>query len=248
MTPRIAPFFAMLLSLLLTSPSAAQEPVGWTGEVELNGSSTTGNNNTTDVGTKLKLKNRGADWRHDFAFSADYGRAKGRENKRRFRTSYKIGRDLGPRSYIFLNTDYYSDDFGAYKNGYYGGGGLGYSALNEGPTLWRLEMGAGYRSQKARLVQKTLADPITRKEEFASARLFSDFEHAFNDRLRVTNDTELFLSEVDTFIAVETALTSKMFEALALRLSFRVESHTDVPAGREKTDTISRIGIVYKIK
>lgn len=247
MTARIAILSAMLTCGLAAAPIAAQEPAGWSGEIELNGSSTTGNNNTTDVGTKLKLKKRGSDWRHDFAFSADYGRASGRENKRRFRTSYKIGRDLAPRVYSFLNTDYYSDDFGAYKNGYYGGGGIGYSALVDGPTLWRLEAGAGYRSQKARLVQKTLADPITRKEEFASARLFSDFEHAFNDSLRVTNDTELFLSEVDTFVAVESAVSTRMFEALALRLSYRIESHTDVPAGREKTDTISRLGIVYKI-
>jgi len=235
----------ILTALPFTAIAQELEDIGWAGAIELNGSVSTGNNETTNVGTKVKFKNRGHDWRHDFAGSADYGEASGNTNKQRFRLSYKVGRDVGVRSYLYLNTDYYSDDFGSYKNGYFAGGGYGYTVLGDGPTLWKVEAGGGYRSQKARLKQEAPDDPITRQEDFASTRLFSELEHDFSDNVTLSNDTELLYSAIDTYVINESAVTSDMFGDLALRASFRVESHSDTPVGREKTDTVSRIGIVY---
>lgn len=238
---------SLLIFLPLTAFAQNADEIGWTGEIELNGSNTTGNNETTNVGTKVRAKHRGTDWRHDFAGSADYGEANDQSNKRRMRISYKIGRDLGERSYLFANSDYYSDDFGAFKNGYFVGGGYGYTVVPEGDTFWKLEAGAGYRSQKARLTQNAPNDPISRQESFASARLFSELSHQLNDSVSFENDSELFYSSIDTYIINETSVTSDMFGALSLRASFRIESHSDVPDGREKTDTVSRIGIVYTL-
>ncbi len=232
----------------LTNFASAEEERGWGGEIGLNGAKTTGNNDTTDLGFAFKLNNRGSDWRHNLRGAADYGRASGNTNKRRYRLSYKIGRDLAPRVYGFANADYYSEDFGAFKHGYYLGGGAGYTVLVDGPTDWRLEAGAGFRSQKARLSPNDPSGMSSRLEEFASARLFSDFDHAFDESVKLTNDTELFYSDIDTFFINEIGINSRMFGELALRASFRIEAHTDVPEGREKVDTISRIGIVYKME
>ncbi len=237
-----------LSSLLLATVAQAEEETGWAGEVGLNGARTTGNNDTANIGFSFKLKNRGSDWRHNLAGAADYGSNQGKTNKRRYRLSYKIGRDLAARVYGFANADYYSEDFGAFKHGYYIGGGAGYSVLVDGPTQWRLEAGAGFRSQKARLKPNDPSGLSSRLEEFASARLFSDFEHKFNEGVTLTNDTELFYSDIDTFFINEIGVNSRMFGDLALRASFRVEAHTDVPDGREEVDTISRIGIVYKMQ
>jgi len=63
-----------------------------------------------------------------------------------------------------------------------------------------------------------------------------------------SNDSELFYSDLDTYVTNETAVTSKLIKSIAFRASFRVETHTDVPVGRKKTDTISRIGIVYTVE
>jgi len=228
--------------------SQAQDTKGWGGEVGLNGARTTGNNDTTDIGLAFKLNNRGSDWRHNLKGTADYGRSQSSTNKRRYRLGYKIGRDLAPRTYGFANADYYSEDFGAFKHGYYIGGGAGYSVLVDGPSQWRVEAGAGYRSQKARLQPNDASGLSSRLEEFASARLFSDFEHKFHETVTITNDTELFYSDVDTFFINEIGANSNLFGSLALRASFRIEAHTDVPDGREEVDTISRIGIVYKME
>jgi len=171
--------------------------------------------------------------------------AEGNTNKKRYNLGYQIDRDLNDRLYVFANADYFSDDFGAFKQGYFLGTGLGYQVIVDGPTTWRLEAGAGYRSQKSRLVlNNPLGVPSIRENELAG-RLFSDFDHAFNESVSVYNDTELLYSASDTFITNETGVTSQLWENLALRASFRVENHSNVPVGREKTDTISRIGVVY---
>lgn len=249
MLPRLSLFSLICLTAVsLVTKAYAQEEKGWGGEVGLNGAVTTGNNDTSNIGFSFKLKNRGSDWRHNLAGAADYASNEGKTNKRRYRMSYKIGRDLAPRVYGFANADYYSEDFGAFKHGYYLGGGAGYSVLVDGPTQWRLEAGAGFRSQKARLAPNDPSGLSSRLEEFASARLFSDFEHKFNEGVSLTNDTELFYSDIDTFFINEIGVNSRMFGDLALRASFRVEAHTDVPEGREEVDTISRIGIVYKME
>lgn len=243
---------ALIVTLLSILPAASfandEAAIGWSGEAELNGSNSSGNNDTSNVGTKIKLKRRGYNWRHDATASADYGAASGTTNKQRFRLSYKVGRDLSDQSYLFLNSDYYSDDFGAYKNCYFTGGGYGHTVFGEGPTLWKVEAGAGYRSQKPRLSSAAVIDPVNRHERFASTRLFSELEHDLNDSVTLSNDTELLYSDIDTYVINESSLTSAMFGALALRASFRVESHSDVPVGREKTDTLSRIGIVYTME
>jgi len=237
-----------IIASAFSTLAQASEEKGWSGEVGLNGAKTTGNNNTTDVGFAFKLNNRGSDWRHNLRGAADYGEAKGKTNKRRYRLGYKIGRDLAPRVYGFANADYYSEDFGAFKHGYYLGGGAGYTVLIDGPTEWRLEAGAGFRSQKARLKPNDPNGLSSRLEEFASARIFSDLDHAFDESVKLTNDTELFYSDIDTFFINEIGVNSRMFGDFALRASFRIEAHTDVPNGREKVDTISRIGIVYKME
>lgn len=243
----LARFSAALALTIFSTAAYAQDITGWTAETGLNGSRTTGNTNTSDVGLTLKIKNRGSQWRHSLNATADYGQNQGRTNKSRYRAGYKIGRDLAPRTYSFVNADYYSDDFGAYKHGYYAGGGVGYSALVDSPTLWRLESGFGYRSQKARLSPNDPSGFSSRKEGSITARLFSDFEHSFNDLVKLTNDSELFYSNLDTYVTNETAVTSQLWKSIALRVSFRVETHSQVPEGRKKTDTISRLGIVYKI-
>ncbi|CAM3866382.1 YdiY family protein [Litorimonas haliclonae] len=239
--------FAISLSLGAAGQSWAEEDIGWTGEASLNGSKTTGNNDTTVLGFATKLENRGSDWRHSAKISADYGKNQGETNKRRYRLGYKIGRDFAPAVYGYANADYFNDAFGAYKSGYFAGGGVGYSVIVDDPTQWQIESGAGYRSQKARLAPNNPLGVPSMNEDFLSARLYSDFEHAFSDQVTFSNDTEVLYSEQDTFLVNEAGITSDLFDKFAVRASFRLETHSDVPEGREKTDTISRVGIVYKM-
>lgn len=237
-------FIAALASTALSLPLAANAQdadAGWNGEASLTGSQTSGNTDTTDVGFGLKLTKDSGTWRHKFNASADYGRADGQTNKQRFALGYQIDRDINERLYAYANADYFNDDFGAFEKGYFLGTGLGYEAVLPEPVGWRLEGGLGYRSQTPQDTPGVVTDTTNE----LAARLGSDLIWTINDKVGAYNNSELIYSSSDTYIWNETGLTATLTGRLAARASFRIDHHTDVPLGREKTDTISRFGLVY---
>lgn len=241
---RIALMTAVAALALLPFTVQAQTATGWAGEASLTGSQTTGNTDTTDVGLGLKLAKTGDVWRHKFNASADYGRAAGLTNKQRFVLGYQIDRDISDRLYAYAKANYFNDDFGAFEDGYFLGTGLGYELILPDPIGWNLEGGLGYRSQTPQALAGVAA-PTT--DELA-ASLGSDFKWTLNDNVSLYNDSELIYSKSDTNIWNELGLTATLTGRLAARASFRVDHHTDVPVGRENTDTITRFGLVYTME
>jgi len=234
------------LSFSMVSVAAAQD--GWSGEASLSGSNTTGNTETTDVGGAIKLKKETDLWRHKFKGYVDYGKVSGLKNKQAWGLGYQIDRDLNDRTYVYGNADYYDDDFGAYQNGYFLGGGIGYKVILPDPIGWNVEVGPGYRSQKARdtVVAGFPNVPGERQNDLA-LRGFSDFDYQFNENVSLYNDTEIIYSKSDTYIWNEVGITANLMGNLAARASYRIDNHSDVPAGVKKTDTTTRVGVVYTI-
>ena len=214
---------------------------GWKGEASASGSRTTGNTETEDIGIGLKLANTEGRWKHKFKGNYDYGRNRGAKNKQRLRAAYQLDRQINERLYSFGNADYFFDDFGAFEEGYYFGGGLGYKLIIPDPIGWDIEAGAGYRYQDPQGANKP-----TRRE--VGLRGASNFDWDINDKVSFYNNSEITYSKSDTYVWNEVGLTSKLLGNLAARASYRVDYHSTVPEGREKTDTITRVGVVYTIK
>ena len=235
---------AAALSIAFSTQSVAQE--GWSGEASLAGGKTTGNTDTEDLGLGLKVAKETDKWRHKVDALVDYGKNDGFKNKQRFALGYQIDRDISERAYVYGNADYFNDDFGAFEDGYFVGTGLGYKMILPDPIGWNLEGGAGYRSQNPRGLD-ALGFDLDRTNEFA-LRGASDFDYAINDNVSLYNDTEILWSKSDTYIWNEIGLSAQLMGNLAARISYRVDHHTDVPLGTEKTDTATRFGVVYSIK
>ena len=244
---------AATAALLTATPAFAQDDTGWSGEASLTGSKTTGNTETTDIGLGLKLNKQGTTWGHSFNASADFGRVSGETNKERYVLGYQIDRNLSDRLYALGNADYYRDEFGAFEEGYYVGAGLGYKLVEPAPLGWDIEGGVGYRSQlpavAAGLTPAEIAvleadGSLDRQNELA-LRGASKLTYDFNDAVSLYNNSEVTWSESDTYLWNEFGLTANLMGNLAARASFRVDHHTDVLPGREKTDTITRFGVVY---
>lgn len=232
---------SVALTGLMTTSAFAGITDGWTGEAALTGSRTTGNTDTTDVGLGLNLEKSADVWRHKFKASADYGESADIKNKQRFVLGYQIDRDINERLYAYANADYFQDDFGAFQTGYFAGGGLGYKLVLPDPLKWDVEGGLGYRSQETQ-------GPISITENELAFRGASNIDYILNDNVSLYNNTELLYSASDTYIWNETGITAQLMGNLAARASFRIDNHSNVPVGREKTDTITRVGVVYTIK
>ncbi len=229
---------AILALSLMAGTAQGQVFDGWVGEASLAGSKTTGNTDTTDIGLALKLDKVGDVWTHKFTAAADFGDANGETNKQRYALGYQIDRHINDRTYVYGNADYFKDDFGAFQEGYFLGAGLGYKVLVDEPITWNLEAGLGYRNQ-------TEQEPSALSVDELAGRLFSDFDWTLNDNVSAYNDTEVIFAESNTTIWNEIGLTAQIAGNLAARTSFRVDHNTNVAAGLVKTDTITRVGIVY---
>ncbi len=244
-------FLATALCLATASSASAQFgniTSGWSGDTSLTGSRTTGNTDTLDFGLGLKLQKEDGPWTNKFRGSADFGEVSGESTRERYTLGYQIERDFTDRLYGFANADWFKDEFGAFQDGWFVGGGLGYKVILPEPIGWNLEGGAGFRSQTAQdTLVGTVTTPGIKEEEFA-LRGLSDFDYKFNDNVSFYNDTEILWSDSDTYIWNEAGITAQLWENIAARASYRIDHHSNPPAGSVKTDTISRIGIVYTIK
>jgi len=243
MTLRTKTLVALLTTTVLGFATTASAQDGWAGEASLAGSRTTGNTETTDLGLAFNIQKDGDVWRHTARGSADFGRVAGVNNKERFTLGYQLDRDITDRLYAFGNADWYQDDFGAFETGYYLGTGLGYKVILPAPTQWDVEAGLGFRSQET---QGTVLVPSVTEDELA-LRGASKFKWDLNDNVSFYNNSEILYASSDTYLWNETGITATLMGNLAARASYRVDHHTDVPVGTEKTDTITRFGVVYTI-
>lgn len=251
-------------ALMAAAPAMAQSTSGlangWSGEASLTGSQTTGNTDTTDVGLAFNIQKESEKWRHTARGSADFGRANGLNNKERYTLGYQLDRDITDRLYVYGNADWYSDDFGAFENGYFVGTGLGYKLVQPAPWLWDIEGGVGFRSQQPapgvasaddllNLSPEDLLD-ITDPDRTNEVGLrgASQITYDFNENVSFYNNSEILWSSSDTYLWNEFGLTAQLTGNLGARASIRVDHHTDVLPGVENTDTITRFGLVYAIK
>jgi len=168
--------------------------------------------------------------------------------------------NLTDRLYALANADYYRDEFGAFEDGYFIGAGLGYKLVQPAPLGWDIEGGVGYRSQQLASVIPTadqlvdltadelllLTDPDRTNE--VALRGASKIAYDFNEYVSLYNNSEIIWSDSDTYLWNEFGVTANLVGNLAARASFRVDHHTDVLPGTEKTDTITRFGVVYTLK
>ena len=241
----------------LATPALAQDapeaPPAWTGEGSLTAGNTTGNTETTDFGVGLKLAHDGGKWRQSGELSADYGETDGEETRNRIFGALQVDRKFdGPRWSAYGRASHEIDEFSGFDNRTFLGAGLGYQALDSESTKWRLEGGPGYKIDK--VASQTLADtpvvgettiiPSTTEESFAF-RAGSQFSHAFNESVTLTNDTSALYADVSTQFQNTIALNAKLWNDLSARLSYDVRHDTDPPLGVEQTDTATRFSLVY---
>lgn len=135
------------------------------------------------------------------------------------------------------------DEFSGFENRYFAGVGVAFQAIETDATQWTLEGGPGYKIDE---IRETLTTPAS-TEESVGARAGSKFKHAFNDRVSLTNNTEVVYSQTSTQISNGIALDANLMGNLSARVSLDVRHDTDPLPNFEATDTATKFSLVYKI-
>jgi putative salt-induced outer membrane protein len=74
------------------------------------------------------------------------------------------------------------------------------------------------------------------------------FEHQLTETTRIVDRFLVETGSDNTYLQNDLGLEVAIKGALALRLGYQVRHNTDVPAGTEKTDTLTTVGLIYEVK
>lgn len=233
-------FAAAAVVSAIAAPASAQNAV-WTGEGSFGAGFTTGNTETSDLGLGLKLGRQAGDWKLSFQALADYGKTEGVETKNRMFGSVQADRNFSERLYGLGRVSYERDEFSGFESRAFAGVGLGYRVIVSEPTKWAVEVAPGVRYDDIRGTPLVPGDSETGFSVIGASK----FAHAFNDNVKLTNDTTVTWADASTQIVNTLAVTAALTGALSARASYDVRHDTDAPAGFEKTDTVTRVSLVY---
>ncbi|MGO3126789.1 MAG: DUF481 domain-containing protein [Luteimonas sp.] len=210
---------------------------GWSGTGELGLAIAKGNTDNETLVGKLKLAREDETWKHAVLASFLYGTSDGLENARRYELFGSSGYRFAQRHYVFGSGRNERDHFSSDEYQTTIAGGYGFEAFMSEETKLVFEIGPGYRWSKEQDVRVHNNEAI--------ARGFMDFSHQLTGTTRLY-DTLLIESGGDnTFVRNDLGVQVKMTDALALKAGFEIRHNTDVAEGRERTDRLTTVNIVY---
>ncbi|MEH6756353.1 MAG: DUF481 domain-containing protein [Parasphingorhabdus sp.] len=218
----------------------------WSGEGQIGGLLSTGNTRNTGISGGLKLKKEAEKWRATFRALADYQRTNGATSKEQFNVTLEPNYKFNERLYVYGLAQYERDRFQGFAGRYTISGGLGYTVVNKDGITLNIKAGPAYR----------MTEFIGGGSDKRLAALFGlDFDWQIAKNLKLTQDAGAKLGSSTSAVAVispgsnsfnaTTALNAKLLGSLSARFSYSVEHETDPPASRLKTDTVSRMSLVY---
>jgi len=224
-----------ILALLFAMSSHAQEDNGLSTEVELGAIFTSGNTENESINFRGEV-----DWRRDaweYGFLLDGFRASQNDIRTAQRVYYvaDANYDINEQSFVLTRLAHEDDEFSGYDSQTDISVNYGRNLLTTRENMeLTLNVGVGARQSRSE------------EEDFDEAifRLAGDYEWAisptatFGQHLSTEsgNETSIFRSE--------SSIETQILDNLSLRFSFNVKHQTDVPVGREKTDTETAITFV----
>jgi putative salt-induced outer membrane protein len=207
----------------------------WSGQGELGAFNSTGNAENTGITASVGLTKEGVKWRHKLSGRADYQEANGVTTREQFLAAYELNYRFSDRLYAYGLGQYERDRFQGFSARYSVSGGLGYEVLTEGPTL-SVKAGPAWRRTE-------LVNGATTSNLAGLAAL--DFDWQIAEFATLTQDASAIVQSGSSTYISATGLQAAISEALKVRLSYTVEVDSNPPPGAVKTDTLSRITIIY---
>ena len=224
---------------------------GWTGEGALSAGTTSGNTDTSDIGLTFDVDHIVGSWDYGFQGQVDYGKQDGEESRNRVFLGTNIDYNVSEAFFSYARGSYEVDQFTGFDSRSFVGGGMGYRFLGLEPVTWVVRGGPGVKIDELKRVITTDengAALILPAETVTSVGAMgkSKFEWAMNDKVTLSNITDVIYAEESTQISNGLALTAQINGSLSARFGFDARYDTNPPLGFESTDTATKIGVVYK--
>jgi len=208
----------------------------WSGNVRLGYIATTGNSETENMNFAFGVAYGLERWTHSLAGSA-VGASDGNTNTAEAYTlGWRSAFDMTEHDYLFGRVDWLKDKFSGFDQQLSQTVGYGRRVIDQPRQTLNLEIGAGAR-------QSELRDGEEEKEMIG--RLGAIYQFNFNDNAQFNFDLGIQTGAENTFTEAVSTLRTTLMGNLAAVLAYTVRNNTDVPAGSEKTDTMTSISLEY---
>ncbi len=222
-----------LCGLLSVSSVAAD----FSGKGELGLLFATGNSETETFNTRLQLIYEKERLINESTFSFVLGRDSGETNSNRLVASNRTKYSLDPRSYVVGALRYDRDKFSAFR--FQGTAALGYGRhlIDSEQHQLSIEVGPGVRFAEERATGETENEVI--------ARGLADYGWVISESTELSNRLLVESGADNTFAENTLGVTVAINSRLALKAGVAVRHNTDVDPGRDKTDTLTTVNLVY---
>ena len=209
---------------------------GWKGSGEVGGFISSGNTDTKGLALGVSLNKETRKWKHALRGLVDYQEQDGRKNRERYFAGYEGNYNITPRLYALATLSYERDPFSGFDRRFSESLGFGYKIIDRETFKVSAEAGPALR--------QTLFTDGVDSNTFAfrgAGNLWWQISPGFE----LTENAVVFYDSFNTSFQSLTALTAKLTGALSARMSFQFNSESNPPLGRENTDTVSRVTVVY---
>jgi putative salt-induced outer membrane protein len=209
---------------------------GWTTKVELGGSIKTGNTDEQAFTAAIDIDRETPKWDHDLNLTVDRKTEDGTLTTDRYFLAYSGQRKVSPRFYVVGVLWGERDVFAGYDYRFSESVGLGYRLIDAPDLKLRFEAGPALRQ----------ADYLSNGyEQTVAARSAGYLTWRFSPRLEFTQSLVSYLDTKNSTLLAASALTTRLQSHISAKASYEVRHEANPPAGRQKTDTTSRLTLLF---
>lgn len=209
---------------------------GWSGSVGIGALVTSGNSETTNLNTDIKLKLELERFRHNFLVAALFAENDNEKTAEKYLLGYKIDYKLTSFSYLFADFRAEFDEFSGFDRQTSETVGYGRRLIDTAADTLDLEGGIGVRQNKF-----STGDTETE----AVLRGAVDYLHKFSDASEFRQGVLVLAGEDNTSIDTVSAIKTKIVGNLSLEAALKVKHNTDPPADKKETDTSTSLSLAY---
>ena len=226
-----------LALVALFATHTAQADDGWTGEASVGFLNTTGNTTTRSLNAKTTVGYGQGPWNHVAKFGALAAQRDMVTTDERYNAGYRATFDFTEFDYAFGSLDYDNDRFAGVIERSTEAIGYGRRLLRGEKHMLDADLGIGATQQKL---------AVSEESQTAFVGLFNArYQWLITDTSSFIQTLKIEKSKDNTFINPVSTLKLVIAGQLFTTLSYEIRTNTEVPAGTNRTDTLTSVNLGY---
>ncbi len=226
----------LIVQMGISSAYADEVEKAYEASLSLGYVGTSGNTDTQTYNTEFLMAYNFANWLHNIKFQGMGTQENSSTTAERYFLEDKSDYELSDDQYLFVKVNYLADRFSGYDSQTSLAAGYGRYFYKQDNFSFQGFAGVGYR-------QSEIADAGTEGEAILSVG--ENLKWKISESSSVTHSLTSEIGQDITVTVFEIGLVSNIIDRIATKIAFQARNTSDVPEGKEKTDTQTSISLVY---